>query len=189
MQLTRIVDPTMATNLQEMSDYLTEEGIKHQVVAEHGFIRTFFKTENYRDQDGDDGLRVIVLPQEDGEFVKVFAPNAYICPSDYNSFHRLSLFQTLLYISWMTKMVQFEYDPDNGEIRPMIEFPLEDAKLTRMQLVRCVGAIVQIIDQHHESIQDAIKHGLTPESPSKLRESYEEFLRQRRSERRQQFGE
>jgi hypothetical protein len=179
----------MATTLKEISDFLTEEGLKHGIPEGKDFIRTGFKMENYKDPDGDPHLRVIVRADEDGEFVKVFAPSAYKCPTDANSFNRLSLFQTLLQVSWMTKMLQFEYDAEDGEIRPMIEFPLEDAKLTRRQIARCVHAMPQIIDKYHDDIQDAIKHGLAMESPNKNREAFEEFMRQRREERRRDLGD
>jgi len=179
----------MATTLKEISSFLTEEGLKHSIPEGKDFIRTGFKTENYRDTEGDPHLSIIVKADEDGEFVKVFAPSAYKCPADANSFHRLSLFQTLLHISWMTKMIQFEYDPDDGEVRPMIEFPLEDAKLTRRQIVRCLRALVQILDKYHPDIKDAIQHGLTPENPNSTRAAFEEFMRQRREERRRDLGE
>jgi len=179
----------MATTLKEISDFLTEEGLKHVIPEGKDFIRTGFKMENYKDPDGDPHLRVIVRADEDGEFVKVFAPSAYKCSTDANSFNRLSLFQTLLQVSWMTKMLQFEYDAEDGEIRPMIEFPLEDAKLTRRQIARCVHAMPQIIDKYHDDIQDAIKHGLAMESPNKNREAFEEFMRQRREERRRDLGD
>ena len=179
----------MATTLQEISAFLTEDGLKHGIPEGKDFIRTGFRMDNYKDADGDPSLRIIIRADEDGEFVKVFAPQAYKCPTDANSYHRLSLFQTLLHISWMTKMLQFEYDPEDGEIRPIIEFPLEDAKLTRRQIVRCVRAMPQIIDKYHDDIQDAIKHGLAMESPNKTRAAFEEFMRQRRDERRRELGD
>jgi len=55
--------------------------------------------------------------------------------------------QTLLTISWETKMVQWEYDPSDGEVRAMIEFPLEDAPLTERQFWRCVHGLVRIVDE------------------------------------------
>jgi len=179
----------MATTLREISGFLNEEGLKHSDPDGKDYIRTGFRTDNYRNPDGEHSLSIIIRLEEDGEFVKVFAPEAYKCPSDLSSFHRLSLFQTLLQVSWMTKMVQFEYDPDDGEIRPIIEFPLEDALLTRRQISRCLHALAQILDRHHEAIVDAVNHGLTPETPKANMEAYEEFLRQRREARRRELGE
>jgi hypothetical protein len=53
----------------------------------------------------------------------------------------------MLSISWETKMLQWEYDPSDGEIRAIIEFPLEDSTLTEKQFNRCLHGLVQIVDE------------------------------------------
>jgi hypothetical protein len=52
----------------------------------------------------------------------------------------------MLAISWETKMLQWEYDPSDGEIRAIIEFPLEDSILTERQFHRCLSGLIQIVD-------------------------------------------
>jgi hypothetical protein len=52
----------------------------------------------------------------------------------------------MLAISWETKMLQWEYDPSDGEIRAIIEFPLEDSMLTERQFNRCLSGLIQIVD-------------------------------------------
>jgi hypothetical protein len=52
----------------------------------------------------------------------------------------------MLAISWETKMLQWEYDPSDGEIRAIIEFPLEDSILTERQFNRCLSGLIQIVD-------------------------------------------
>jgi hypothetical protein len=44
-------------------------------------------------------------------------------------------------------MLQWEYDPSDGEIRAIIEFPLEDALLTERQFNRCLYSLVQLVDE------------------------------------------
>lgn len=178
----------MATTLKEISAFLNDDGLKHELPEGKDFIRTGFKMDNYLNAEGNPHLRIIIKAEEEGEFITIFAPYAYSCPTDANSFNRLSLFQTLLQISWMTKMLQFEYDAEDGEVRPIIEFALEDANLTRRQICRSVRAIPQIVDKYHEDIRDAIKLGLTMESPNKTRAAFEEFMRQRREDRRRDLG-
>ena len=116
------------------------------------------------------------------------APHAYNMPKTASSFHKMALFQTLLQISWQTKMVQFEYDPDDGEVRANIEFPLMDAPLTQKQMRRCLMALANILDDQHEHIRDAIQCGLTPASDEEERREFEDFRRQRREERRRELG-
>lgn len=44
-------------------------------------------------------------------------------------------------------MLQWEYDPSDGEIRAIIEFPLEDAEMTERQFNRCLHGLVQLVDE------------------------------------------
>jgi hypothetical protein len=141
-------------------------------------IRTGFKTKSYRNPKGDDGVSIIIALEEDGEFIKVMAPRCYHYPAGD---HKEALFQTLLMISWMTKMIQFEYDKDDGEIRAIIEFPLEDAILTDKQLLRCLHALAQMVDEHDHLIRGAMEHGQLPESKSELDAAFAEFMKQRRA--------
>lgn len=170
----------MATTLNQIADFLKEQDIKHRLDLEKNHIRTGFGTKHYSDKDGDNGVQLVIKLEEDGEFIKVFAPNAYSYPEGP---HKFALFQTLLQVSWRTKMIQFEYDKNDGEIRAIIEFPLEDALLTKKQLMRCVLGIVQILDEYHEDIIAAMEHGKLPADEGDLFAEFQEFLRQRKGQR------
>lgn len=179
----------MATSIEEIKKFLDDEELQYNHDTGDKYIRTGFKTEHYQTTDGRSSLRIIIDLLEDGEFIKFMAPKAYVMPKDASSFHKMALFQTLLQISWNTKMVQFEYDPDDGEIRAIIEFPLEDAPLTQRQMRRCLMALANIIDDYHTKITDAIQSGITLESEKEERSAFEEFQRQRREQRRSELGE
>ena len=56
-------------------------------------------------------------------------------------------------------MVDFEYDYNDGEVRPTIDFPLEDAKLTSRQVHRCLTTIARVLDEFYEVIQYTIETG------------------------------
>lgn len=178
----------MATNIEEIKSFLEEAKLKYVDYPGKNYLRTGYKTEKYVDTDGDQSVGIVISVEEDGEFIKVVVPQAYKFDNDLSSFHKMALFQTLLQISHMTKMMQFEYDIDDGEIWAIIEFPLEDALLTKNQLMRCIRAIAGILEEYHEMITDAIKHGITPESESEKRKAFEEFQRVRRQQRRDEFG-
>ncbi len=99
---------------------------------------------------------MIIKLEENGEFFKVFTPSAY----KYKEGPRLlAVLETSMYVSWLTKMVQFEYDPSDGEIRAIIEFPLEDGKGTAKQLKRVLGGLVSIVDEYDPMIRAAIDTG------------------------------
>lgn len=177
----------MATNIEEIKSFLNEAKLNYKEYPGKNYIRTGFKTDKYVDTDGDLGISIVVSLEEEGEFIKVIVPQAYKFDKNLSSFHKMALFQTLLQISHMTKMMQFEYDIDDGEIWAIIEFPLEDSQLTKNQLMRCISGITGTLEEYHEMITDAIKHGITPESESEKRKAFEEFQRARRQQRRDEF--
>ena len=178
----------MATNIEEVKQFLGEEGKKFREFGEKNYIRTGFITENYTDVHGEKLCHLVVAVEEDGGFLKILAPKAYQFPKDASSYNKLALFQTLLQISWDTKMVQFEYDPDDGEVRAIIEFPIEDSTLTCKQLMRCIYGITGVLEKYHEQITDAMRSGLTPETDEERKKAFEEFQRQRRDDRRRELG-
>jgi hypothetical protein len=82
-------------------------------------------------------------------------------------------------IQWQTKMAQFEYDESDGEVRIIIEFPLEDNKLTDRQLRRCIVALVGILDRFYPVLKTAIDTGIVDfgDKPAAEREGQIQALR------------
>lgn len=178
----------MATSIEAVAAFLKQEELRFSYTEGNHFLRTGFTTQRYRDADGAQLVHLVITVEEDGKFIKVAAPAAYRFHHDGTSFHKLALFQTLLQICHMTKMVQFEYDPDDGEIQAIVEFALEDAMLTRQQLMRTIYALTDALEEYHDAVHDAITGGLPLEKPSELRKNYERFLQERRAERLRRLG-
>lgn len=63
-------------------------------------------------------------------------------------------------VQWQTKLIQFEYDRNDGEIRPIVEFPIEDSTLTARQLMRCILGLVEIIDNYYPVLRWALDEGV-----------------------------
>lgn len=147
----------MGSTLEQISEYLQSENLQHRIDQDRGLITTGFDTEKYLDQDGEHQLQVVILLEEEGRFFRVFTPHCYSALDETN---RLALMQTLLMISWRTQMVQFEYDDSDGEIRAMIEYPLEDADLTEKQFFRSINTLVQTVDRYHPVIHKALREGV-----------------------------
>jgi hypothetical protein len=175
----------MPTSIEQVAEFLEEEGLEFDVAGDT--IRTGFQTRHYRDEDGDEGVRIVIAVEEDGEFIKVIAPMVYKYPDGP---HKAALFQLLLMISWKTKMLQYEYDANDGEVRLIIEFPLEDSTLTSKQLLRCLRWIAKATDENHEHIVAAMTKGELPkrESPmdTDMAAMWEEFQQFMEWKRRQQ---
>jgi hypothetical protein len=146
----------MATDFNAIKSYLKEEG--YSFIHSNGseYIETSVKTENYRNDDSDKNLSLFIKLEEEGRFIKVLAPYVYSCELKSGSSRKAALFQALLQICWKTKMVQFEYDSDDGEIRAIIEFPLEDSPLSKLQLLRTMKSLASVVDLYHEEIVRAL---------------------------------
>ena len=146
----------MPTTLDEIIVFLERQELKFRVLDGQERILTGFGTQRYRDTDGDLHLHLIIALEESGEFFKVFAPSCY---RNDNEEHQEAVFQTLLMVSWRSKMVQFELDQHGGSICATVEFPLEDSTLTENQMIRAIYAVVRILEYYHPVIQGAIDSG------------------------------
>jgi hypothetical protein len=54
---------------------------------------------------------------------------------------------------------QFEYDDSDGEVRPIIEWAVEDGTVTSKQLGRAIFGLVQIVDQFYPVLEQARTKG------------------------------
>jgi len=129
----------MGVSLREIASYLDKQEWKYELDEENYRIVTAVLAENVED------FMIVVQLDENGEFFKIFAPQIISGLIDHP--YKEAILQTMLCISWETKMLQWEYDPSDGEIRAIIEFPIEDSILTERQFNRCLRGLVQIVDE------------------------------------------
>lgn len=128
----------MAATLEQIASYLDNRGWKYEIDEENSRIITGVYADNI------ENFLIVIQLDEDGEFFKLFAPQVLSGIQDHP--YKDAILQTMLCISWETKMLQWEYDPSDGEIRAIIEFPLEDSNLTERQFNRCLSGLIQIVD-------------------------------------------
>jgi hypothetical protein len=128
----------MAANLQQIGKYLDNLGWEYRIDEEEERIITGVEADNIED------FLIVVQLDEEGRFFRVFAPQ--VLSGIQGHPHKAAILQTMLSISWETKMLQWEYDPSDGEIRAIIEFPLEDSILTEKQFNRCLTGLIQLVD-------------------------------------------
>jgi hypothetical protein len=129
----------MAATLEQLAGYLDKKEWRYRLEAEDNRIITGVYAENI------ERLLIVIQLDEDGEFFEIYAPRVISGVKDHP--HKNEILQTMLCISWETKMLQWEYDPVDGEIRAIIEFPLEDAVMTERQFNRCLYSLVQLVDE------------------------------------------
>src|SRR5689334_3169256 len=129
----------MGATLKQIASYLDKLGWDYRFDDEEDRIITGVEADNLED------FLIVVQLDEEGKFFRVFAPQVLAGVQDHP--HKSIILQTMLAISWETKMLQWEYDPSDGEIRAIIEFPLEDSTLTERQFNRCLHGLVQLVDE------------------------------------------
>jgi hypothetical protein len=129
----------MAATLEQIAGYLDKKGWKYRREEDECRIITGVYAENIEQ------FLIVIQLDEEGEFFEIYAPRVLTGVKTHP--YKDAILQTMLCISWETKMLQWEYDPSDGEIRAIIEFPLEDAKLTERQFNRCLYSLVQLVDE------------------------------------------
>ena len=162
----------MAIDLSSIENYLMKHDLRFMSFEERNFVALGFPTTHYLDKDGDNHVTVIISLEEEGEYIKFFVPRCYV----YRGPYKETLFQYLLMICFKTQMIQFEYDPEDGEIRAIIEFPIEDGTLTERQCMRSILSLVEVIDDVDTAIRSIMDGGVIPENissgkPKQLKDS------------------
>lgn len=145
----------MATSVDEIVGFLEDAGVRFGRAENADALVASFQTEHYRAVDGDDALFVVVLVEEEGRYLKVFAPQAFEIPDE----HLEPFLRACAMVQYRTKLVQFEWDPQDGLI-PIVEFPLEDAALTAAQLRRCMIGLVAIVDEYYDVLSEVARTGV-----------------------------
>jgi hypothetical protein len=151
-EMTKVQKKNTVT-LESIAKMLKELDFKYFQNEDEEFLRLNFSTEKYRDLDGDNNLHIIIRPEKDAMYLRVFAPSAFnIDVGNTNAFLR-----TCLDIQSEKPMLKFEYDDRDGEVCLAIEFVLEDAELTKRQLARCIQDIFTTLEESYELLMLANK--------------------------------
>lgn len=147
----------MATSYEEIKGFLENRELNYRHIDEDDqeIILLGSETETYVDDEGDKHIRIIIELFEDGEFIRFIAPKLYM----YDGPYKAQVFQLCVMAMYTTKMIQYEYDPSDGEIRMTIEWPIEDGELTEKQMMRALSAIVEFADKHHVAFKTAMDSG------------------------------
>jgi hypothetical protein len=128
----------MATTLTQIAQYLDRRNWRYHIDAEESRIITGVKADHVEE------FLIVISLKENGEYLEISAPQLLKVKDHV---YKGVLFQTMLAISWQVKMLRWEYDPLDGEIRASIAFPLEDAPLTEKQFNRVLSGLIDLVDR------------------------------------------
>ena len=150
----------MAIKMEDILMALDEANLRyslHELTQEPVIL---FPTENYQNENRRPLLIVVIQLTEDGEYIKFFVPAAYHIPLDESAYAVLKSFAI---IAWQVKLLDFEVDPGDGEVRPTIDFPIEDGTLTTEQIRRCCKTLARLVDIFHPHLKYALTHNVVHE--------------------------
>ena len=168
----------MATTYEKVCDYLTKREIQFER-HEDGAILVQYNTEKYRDPKGDANVLVAIQLENEGRFLKIFVPNAF---SYHEGPYKAVVLQAALFVNFQSKMLQFEYDPRDGEIRAMVEFPLEDSPLTEEQFFRAFHGLCVLVEEYSPFIHHAMRGTLDAATSGLDKDTFAQFMRLMRTE-------
>ena len=142
----------MAATLDQIGKLLTEENLKWTKVSDHT-LRLGFNTSNFTNGNGEKSLVILLQVRDGGQYLAAHAPDAFRLSGD----HMYAAMDLLLRLQWAWKLVRFEYDHTDGEIRPSAELPLGTMELDAGSLAVFIRTLVYVI----ESTVPAFEHTIT----------------------------
>lgn len=137
----------MVTSLQTCARFLAREGVRHHVDAEEAAIRVVFVTQHYRNLRGERLLIVRIETPDDGCRCRVSVARAFASGPD-----PAATLATLCRLAADTPFVGVEHHTDTADIRLVAEMPIEDARLTRLQLLTLVDRVAEAAERWSASL-------------------------------------
>jgi len=168
----------MATSYETICEFLDKREIHYQR-HENGTILVQYETRKYLDPQGEANVLLAIELEHEGRFVKIFVPNAF---SYREGPYKAVVLQAALFINFRTKMLQFEYDPRDGEIRAMVEFPLEDSPLGEEQFFRAFTALCVLLEESSPFMHQAMSGTLDADTCGLDKDTFAQFMRLMRTE-------
>ena len=143
----------MATTLARVAGFLDNLGWKYQLDTDRNRIITGVQSEQV------ENFKIVIQLQEDGEYLALFAPQLLYLKD--HVFKGVA-FQTMLAIAWEVKLLRWEYDPGDGEVRTSTGIALEDATLTEKQFNRLLSGLIELTNDGVERLKGVLATGNDP---------------------------
>jgi hypothetical protein len=142
----------MSTTFEQVGGMLKKAGIRYELDDETRYLKTVWMRDKVP-------VMILVILLEDGELVQLRAPGL-LTATDPES--KPLLFRAMLQMAFETRLVQFEYDPIDGEVSTCIDVALEDAELTSEQLLRCCALLLDVSFLARDRLKTILETGKDP---------------------------
>lgn len=146
----------MPISNERLESLLVRIGCSFNFDAERNWFCGSLPTKVFR--NGASENRVVLLASliEDGEFLRLLAPEVYDLSSTTN---RARVCEAAMQVAWQAKALAFELDGASGKLWAAIEFPLADGEITARQLERCVLLMLRLLDHYDPVLMHALTTG------------------------------
>ena len=142
----------MSTDFDAIGKILGEAGILYEFDDDHQYLKTMW----VRD---DNPVLLLIMLLENGELVQLRAPGLF---SAADPDTKPLLFRAMLQMAYETRLVQFEYDPADGEVSTCIDIALEDNTLSSQQLLRCCALLLDVSYLARNRLKTILETGRDP---------------------------
>jgi hypothetical protein len=167
----------MPTNPDEIQSFLDQRKLKYGHDKGSNKFQSGFSTDNYLNATGKNMFTFNIFCEDDGEIVRIIAPNLFTVPPKASTKRKAVVWQTLLQVNWNCRLVTFEYDINDGEIRALYNIPLGDSSLSQQQLMSGVYSMPTALDQYAPDIVRAIEFGIPLEGHRDYANQFEKFIK------------
>lgn len=134
----------MSTSLAACAKHLSAAGIRHHVDSEEAAIRVLFETRAYTNPRGERLAIVRIETPDDGRRVRASIMRAFS-----NAGNPAAACLALCQLAAATPLVGIEYDARGGDLRLVVEAPVEDGRLTTSQLCAMLDGLVEAAETWH----------------------------------------
>ena len=127
----------MAFSLDCCAEILSTEHVRHHFDIEQGVIRVVFVTRHYRNLRGEKLAIAQIAVPDDGRRCRVTLERAFAPGID-----AASTCLALCRAAAATPLVGVEFDAECDNVRMVVEIAVEDAGLTRLQLLSMIDSVI-----------------------------------------------
>lgn len=142
----------MGTTIEHIQSIFRGADIKFDADDDGDLLRTIWV------RDGEP-VTLMVFVLEEGGLVQLRAPVLLRAQQDAN---KQLLFRAMLQMAYEIRLVQFEYDPEDGEVSTCIDIAVEDAALTDIQLLRCCSVLLDVSFLARDRLEKILRTGKDP---------------------------
>jgi len=138
----------MPTSLSVCATLLTREKLRHHLDAREGAIRLVFLTGHYENPRGEKLAIVRIETPDDGRRLRASIVRAFATDGD-----PAAVCLACCRLAADTPLIGVEYDADEEGLRLVAETVIEDARLTKRQLLATIDRLVAAAEAWHVGLR------------------------------------